>query len=153
MVGNVGGFKKRMRHGSQHKKCNEQAHPAIGHKSACQHHGQNGMAWPHFFGHEGRDGPHRTTVVHQLAKQRTQQKDREKLGQKPRRRRHEGLGPMRQHRLARDTCRHQSRGRREQQNAPSAVGHTNQQGQREKNTKQTHQHRSGSFQQCVKVKR
>ena len=57
-------------------------------QSACQHpfHGQNGMAGSIFSAMKAGDGPPEP-LSSINAKQRTQQKDQEKLGQKPRRRR------------------------------------------------------------------
>ena len=84
--GIVGGAKQRMRHRREHEEGDEQADAAIGDERAGEHDRQHGALGAEPLGHEGRDRRHRAAVLHQLAEQRAEQKNREELHDELRRR-------------------------------------------------------------------
>ncbi len=126
-----GGAKQRMRHRREHEEGDEQADAAIGDQRAGENHRQHGPLGPEPLGHEGRDRRHRAGVLHQLAEQRAEQKDREELHDELGGARHERLRPVREHRLPRQP-RGDDRGRgREQKNAPAAIGEPDEETERD----------------------
>ena len=94
---------------------------------------------------------HRAGILHQLAEQGAEQKNREELHDELRRARHEGLRPMRKQRLAGQGGREDRGGRREQEHAPAAVGEPDQQPERDEDAEEPHAVRS--LEQNVEIER
>src|SRR5262245_43877240 len=93
--GDVGGFEQALRHGNEDEKGDEQADTAIGDDGAGKSHGTEPPRRSELLGHFDR-----AAVVHQLAEQGTEQKERKELREELRGSAHEGLGPMGKERLA-----------------------------------------------------
>ena len=72
------------------------------------------------------DGGDRAAVLHQLAEQRAEQKQRKELREEARRADHEGLRPVGEQRLAGEQRCDQGRERRQQQHAPAPEGERDQ---------------------------
>jgi hypothetical protein len=87
--------------------------------------------WPESFGHELRNGGDRATVVHQLAEQRTKQEQRKELRNEACGRTHEGLGPVGEQWIARESRRDQCRDGRQPEHAPAAKSQPDEQSEAE----------------------
>src|SRR5262245_4370033 len=90
------------------------------------------------FGHEARDGRYAAAVVHELAEQGAEQKQREELRQEGRRAAHEGLRPVGEQRLQREGGGKQSGGWSEQEHAPAAQREPYEQRQSEQDPDEAH---------------
>ena len=91
--------------GASTKKGHEKTDAAISHQGTGQNNGECGPTRSQLLGHEIGDGADRAAVVHQLAEQRSEQKNGKELGNKAGCRRHESLGPVRQGAARRKTRR------------------------------------------------
>ena len=135
---NGGGAEHLLRHRDEHKESDEQADAAIRDDSTGQDHRQYGAALTQPLAQEVGDRRHRAAVVHELAEQGAEQKQREELREEGRRAEHEGLGPARQQRLAGECGGEQGRRGSEQQYAPAAQRQPDQQRQAEQDPDQAH---------------
>ena len=118
----VGGLEQALRHGNENEEGDEQAHAAIGDDGAGESDRKDRPRGPELFCHEAGDGFDRTAVVHQLAEERAEQKERKELCEELGSAVHEGFRPMGKQRLSRRGSADEGRGRREQQHAPAAIG-------------------------------
>ena len=76
-----------LRHGNEDEEGDEQAHAAIGDDGPGESDRQDRPRRPERLGHEAGDGFDRAAVVHQLAEQRAEQKERKELREELARRR------------------------------------------------------------------
>src|SRR5262249_2345198 len=130
--------KQRLRQGNEHEERKEKAAAAIGYERTGEYDRQHGAALAQPFGHEARDGGYATAVVHELAEQGAEQKQREELRQEDRRTAHEGLGPVGEQRLQRERGGKQRGGRSEKEHAPAAQREPYEQRQSEQDPNETH---------------
>ena len=118
----VGGLEQALRHGNENEEGDEQAHAAIGDDGTGESDRQDRPRGPELLGHEAGDGFDRAAVVHQLAEERAEQKERKELREELGGAAHEGFRPMGKQRLSRRGSGDEGRGRRQQQHAPAAIG-------------------------------
>jgi Spy/CpxP family protein refolding chaperone len=78
-VRDVGGLEQALRHGDQDEEGDEQADAAIGDAGAGESHGEDRPRRSELLAHESGDGFDRAAVVHQLAEQGAEQKERKEL--------------------------------------------------------------------------
>ena len=128
-LGDVGVAKQRLGDGVNRKRHHEQRHAAVRQYAAGQHHRQDGMAAAERALDPLGDGGGRARISHQLAKQRTQQKDRKEREHVVAQRAHEGLGVDGQHLRYVTRQNHGQRGHdgRQQQHRVASVGKEHQQ--------------------------
>ena len=118
----VGGLEQALPHGNENEEGDEQADAAIGDDRAGESHREDGPRRSELLGHEFGDGFDRAAVVHQLAEQGAEKKERKELREELRGAAHEGLGPMGKERLACRGSSNEGGGRSQQQHAPAAIG-------------------------------
>jgi hypothetical protein len=92
-VRDVGRLEQALRHGSKNEEGNEQAHAAIGDDGTGESDRQDRPRGPERLGEAG-NGFDRAAVVHQLAEERAEQKERKELGEELAGAAHEGFRPM-----------------------------------------------------------
>src|SRR5215510_8451738 len=106
--------------GTSTKNATNKADPAISHERAGEYDRQDRAALAQPLGHEACDRGDAAAVVHELAEQGAQQKQREELRQEARRAAHESLRPAGEQRLHCKRGGEESGGGSEQQHAPAA---------------------------------
>src|SRR5262249_20257770 len=120
------------------KKGDEEADPAISHKSAGEYNCQHGAARTESHAHETCDGGHRPAVLHELSKQRAEEKNRKELHDEAGGHPHKRLGPIGEQRLSGQSRGKEGGGRRQQQHAPPSVREKNQETESGQNAKESH---------------
>jgi hypothetical protein len=140
-----------VRHWGEDKEGDEQANAAIGDEGAGEHDRQHGAPWTETIGHEIGDGRYRAAVLHQLAEQGAEEKNREELDDEASGAPHEGLRPMGEQRFSGQSGGENRRSRSEQKNAPTPVGEKDQEAETDENAEKSHA--SNSLQENVDIER
>ena len=125
----VTGFEQGQPHRCQHEEGHEQTDSAICDKGAGQYDGQCSPRRSQVLRHVVGNGSDRTAIVHQLAEQRSKEKDREELCDETRSGRHERLSPVRQQWLAGERGGNERRAGSKQEDGPSPEGEEHQKGE------------------------
>ena len=124
--------------GARTKNGDEEADAAIGDERTSEHDRQHGPSRTQALGHEVGDGCDRAAVLHQLAEQGAEEKNREELHDELRGAAHEGLRPVGEQRLPGESGGEDGGGRSEQKHAPAPIREPDQQSERDKNAEQSH---------------
>ena len=108
--------------GRENEERNEKADAAICDEGAGEHHGQDRAMAAQALAHDLGDGRDSATILHELAEDGPQQKQRKELSEKAGSSSHEGLRPVGEERLAGERGSDERSSGSEQKHAPAAKG-------------------------------